>query len=83
MKELMNTQNLRNESNLVATFNADPFAIENDEQLDEVLNALGNTATRYDADDEEFEEMAAKLDGDVDTYEYIYSNCNVTVGKIK
>lgn len=83
MKELICTQNLENENALVATFNADPFAIENDEQLAEVMKSLGEYAYRYDREDEEFEELAAKLDGNADTYEYIFANNNVIVGKLK
>lgn len=82
MKQVVSTENLV-KCNLVATFNADPFAVEYDEQLTEVMEALGNTATRYDADDEEFQELAAKLDGNEETYEYIYANNDVIVGILR
>lgn len=78
----VNTDELRNRC-LVATYNADAFAVEYDEQLDEVMAALGEQAERYEKDDDEFAELAAKLDGDVDTYESIYSNGEVTVGILK
>lgn len=83
MKEAVNTNILENEPNLVATFNADPFAVENDEQLAEVMEELGEYANRYDRSDEEFEELAGKLDGNIDTYKYIFANASVIVGVIK
>lgn len=78
----INTSEIKNR-NIVATYNADAFAVEYDEQLDEVMAALGEQAERYDANDEEFAELAEKLDGDTTTYEYILTNGYVTVGVLK
>lgn len=78
----VNTDELRNRC-LVATYNADAFAVEDDDVLEEVMEALGEYANRYNKDDDEFAELTAKLDGDVDTYESIYSNGEVTVGILK
>lgn len=69
--------------NLVATYNADAFAVENEELMAEVMEALGEYAERYDQEDGEFENLAAKLDGDADTYDFILANTDVTVGILK
>lgn len=69
--------------NLVATFNADPFFVENEEMMAEVKNALGEYAERYDSNDEEFTELAEKLDGNADTFSYIYVSNGVTVGVLQ
>ncbi len=79
MKASVSTSDLRN-YNLVATYNADPFAVEYDEQMAEVIGALGEYADRYDKSDDKFTELAEKLDGNVDTYKHIYTNNFVTVG---
>lgn len=78
----VNTSDIKNR-NLVATYNADAFAVEYDEQLDEIVEALGEQAECYDANDEEFAELCEKLDGDTTTYEYILTNGYVTVGVLK
>lgn len=69
--------------NLVATYNADAFAVENEDLLAEVMEALGEYAERYDQEDDEFEDMAVKLDGDADTYDFILANADITVGILK
>lgn len=69
--------------NLVATFNADPFLVENEEMMEEVKNALGEVAERYDSNDEEFTELTEQLDGNADTYKEIYKSNNVIVGILK
>lgn len=69
--------------NLVATFNSDPFFIEDEDLRNEVIKELGEEANRYDSSDEEFEDLAAKLDGDADAYQFIYSSNGVTIGELK
>lgn len=81
-KQINNLSELKN-YNLVATFNADPFAVETEHQLQDVIEALGEGYRIYDKEDEQFEELAELLDGDIETYEYIYSNVHVTVGFLK
>ncbi len=83
MKKYINNLSELKSYNLVATFNADPFAVETDQQLEEVIEALDEGYYAYDKDDEEFEELAELLDGDIETYEYIYQNTNITVGFLK
>ena len=72
VEELENNQ-------VVATFNADAFAVENEEQMTEVIACLSDSK-RYDLRDDEFSEMAAKLDGDISTYRCIYASPTCTAG---
>lgn len=81
-KEHINIAVLRHH-NIVATFNADSFAVENDEELDGVFEKLEGGYDVYYKDDEEFQDLAERLDGNIDTYEYILHNVNVTVGFLK
>lgn len=81
-KDCFNIENLYNK-NLVATYNADPFAVETDEQLHQVLIDLGVGYSIYSKGDEKFADLAAKLDGDVDTYKYILDSADVIVGVLK
>lgn len=67
----------------VATFNADPFAVETEEQEDEVIEAIACGAEKLYPGNEGFKDLAAKLDGGIDTYKYIYANASVTVGILK
>lgn len=81
-KDCFNVEDLYTK-NLVATYNADPFAVETDEQLHQVLMDLGVGYPIYSKGDEEFADLAAKLDGNVDTYEYICDGGDVIVGVLK
>lgn len=66
--------------NMVAAFNADAFAVENDEDFVSVIEAMGEQTTAYNEDDEEFAELAALLDGTADTYSVIYHSNGATLG---
>lgn len=80
-KDCFNVEDLYTK-NLVATYNADAFAVETDEQLHQVLMDLGVGYPIYKGE-EKFADLAAKLDGNVDTYEYICDGGDVIVGVLK
>lgn len=48
----------------VATFNADPFAIENEETIKDVLDSIKNEGVQRITDPYEYLDAAAKLDLD-------------------
>lgn len=79
-KRTSNLRELFNSNTLVATYNADPFAIEYEEMLDEVLNTMDEYAEVYTKDDEDFDIMASQLDGNVNTYSEIYRSNGTMVG---
>lgn len=81
-KDCFNVEDLYTK-NLVATYNADAFAVETDEQLHQVLMDLGVGYPIYSKGEEKFADLAAKLDGNVDTYEYICDGGDVIVGVLK
>lgn len=80
---IVELSSLVNESIDVATFNADPFAVEDEEQLQDVINEAGYWVKKYVKGTDGFEELAEKLDGDEDTFKAIYVSDGVIFGTLK
>lgn len=63
----------------LATFNADPFIVEDDETAEAIAKSVANAPLAEITDEGERETAAAKLDGDTDHLHRIYTNGEVTV----
>lgn len=66
----------------VANFNADAFMVETEEDFEEVLSALGEQTVAYYDEDEEFSDLAERLDGTPDRYSVIYHSNGTTLGML-
>lgn len=73
---------LVDESIDVATFNADPFAVEDEIQLQEVLDEADYWVYKYTKGTYGFKELAEQLDGDEDTFKAIYVSEKVIFGTL-
>lgn len=80
---IVELDSLVDESIDVATFNADPFAVEDEYQLMDVLDECGYWVEKYTKGTDGFEELAEKLDGDEDTFKAIYVSEGVIFGTLK
>lgn len=69
----------------VAAYNADPFAVENKDLLDELKEELKDTyyLSRYSKDTEEFDELARKLYASAENIKYIYAAGSVIMGVLR
>lgn len=67
----------------VATYNADPFCIEDDEMMENVRKDLDYWSEKYELGDEGFVELAEILDGDKDTFKLIYFSHGVIFGVLR
>lgn len=68
---------------MVATYNADAFAVESNEMISEIIETLGYYVNEYFPTDSEYEDLAMKLDGNANTYEHIYHANGITLGILR
>jgi len=67
----MKIQNISEFINGVATFNADPYCVENEEQAQELSDETHGELTEI-VDEDELEDAAAKLDLTGHRFDHIY-----------
>lgn len=77
------TSEINLNNNFVATYNADPFFVEHEDMLQEVLAAAGDYVEEYTSEDEEYNDLVAKLDGNSETFAHVYAANDVIFGILK
>lgn len=67
----------------VATFNADPFAVDNEDLLNELLKNTDTYVKKYTSNTEGFNELCELLNGDGNLIKDIYVADKVVFGTLK
>lgn len=80
---LVNKDCIKNNDINVATYNADPFSVEEQDTVEEVLRNTNTWVEKYTNGTDGFQELCEKLDGDIHTYKAIYVSEKVMFGTLK